>query len=150
MPNIIALIQGRRRLRLDRKYTTLLVSPGLSPALSSLSNLVCQHTSHATQVGGTKLRDDAWTSRDTDAYPPDLNFLLARVIASLRNPTPTAAVKAPSSDSPPSDTSPSCHATPSIPHDQSDTAPPAPQPAGSNDVARHRSPREHFRQGLGA
>eukprot|EP00965_Chrysotila_dentata_P148369 4898409-Pleurochrysis_carterae.AAC.1 len=66
-----------------QKYTTLLATPGISPSLVSLSNLTCQHTTHPTQAGGSKC-DDTWTSRSTAAYPPDLNFLLARVIASCR------------------------------------------------------------------
>eukprot|EP00965_Chrysotila_dentata_P039626 1317233-Pleurochrysis_carterae.AAC.1 len=64
----------------SQKYTTLLVSPGLSPSLQSLSNLRCQHSTHASMAGGVKTTD-GWTSRQHSAYPPDVNFLFARVIA---------------------------------------------------------------------
>eukprot|EP00965_Chrysotila_dentata_P225454 6194768-Pleurochrysis_carterae.AAC.3 len=102
------------------------------------------------QVGGTK-RDDAWTSRDTAAYPPDLNFLFARVIASLRVPTHAAAgAKAASSDSAPPDSSPSEPVAPPLPRDQPDTTPPASQPADEDDATQRRPHREHFRRGLGA
>eukprot|EP00965_Chrysotila_dentata_P032133 1072179-Pleurochrysis_carterae.AAC.1 len=35
----------------SQKYTTLLVSPGLSPSLRSLSNLRCQHSTHVSMAG---------------------------------------------------------------------------------------------------
>eukprot|EP00965_Chrysotila_dentata_P109808 3628543-Pleurochrysis_carterae.AAC.1 len=35
----------------SQKYTTLLVSPGLSPSLQSLSNLRCQHSAHVSMAG---------------------------------------------------------------------------------------------------
>eukprot|EP00965_Chrysotila_dentata_P179823 5937284-Pleurochrysis_carterae.AAC.1 len=64
----------------SQKYTTLLVSDGLSPSLQSLANLCCQHATHASLAGGSKT-SKGWTSRQHSAYPPDLNFLFARVIA---------------------------------------------------------------------
>eukprot|EP00965_Chrysotila_dentata_P181134 5979538-Pleurochrysis_carterae.AAC.1 len=64
----------------SQKYTTLLVSAGLSPSLQSLANLRCQHSTHASLAGGSKT-PEGWTSRQHSAYPPDLNFLFASVIA---------------------------------------------------------------------
>eukprot|EP00965_Chrysotila_dentata_P158018 5220759-Pleurochrysis_carterae.AAC.1 len=65
----------------SQKYTTLLVSPGISPMLRSLSDLCCEHHSHASIAGGRK-HSDQWSSAASAAYPPDLNFLLAKVLAS--------------------------------------------------------------------
>eukprot|EP00965_Chrysotila_dentata_P026565 880227-Pleurochrysis_carterae.AAC.1 len=45
----------------SQKYTTLLVSTGLSPSLQSLSNLRCQHFTHTSMAGGSKT-PEGWTS----------------------------------------------------------------------------------------
>eukprot|EP00965_Chrysotila_dentata_P219273 6191032-Pleurochrysis_carterae.AAC.2 len=66
----------------SQKYTTLSVSPGLTPQLQKLSNLRCQHPDHRDFAGGSKTAS-GWASKQHSAYPPDMNFLLARVIAKL-------------------------------------------------------------------
>eukprot|EP00965_Chrysotila_dentata_P031451 1048433-Pleurochrysis_carterae.AAC.1 len=60
-----------------QKYTSLLVSPLLAPAMQSLSNLRCQHHSHPQVAGGSK-PSAGWTSRAHAAFPPDFNFLVAK------------------------------------------------------------------------
>eukprot|EP00965_Chrysotila_dentata_P146370 4833317-Pleurochrysis_carterae.AAC.1 len=60
-----------------QKFTSLLVSPALAPALQSLSDLRCQHHPH-TQIAGGSKSDLGWTSRAHAAYPPDFNFLIAK------------------------------------------------------------------------
>eukprot|EP00965_Chrysotila_dentata_P043547 1447860-Pleurochrysis_carterae.AAC.1 len=87
----------------SQKYTSLLVSAGLSPSLQSLANLRCQHSTHADQVGGSKT-EHGWTSRQHSAYPPDLNFLFARVIASYLRIDGTAPQAQPQIESPPKET----------------------------------------------
>eukprot|EP00965_Chrysotila_dentata_P102448 3381911-Pleurochrysis_carterae.AAC.1 len=71
-----------------QKYTSLFVSTGLAASLQNLANLRCQHTTHTDQAGGSKTAE-GWASRQHSAYPPDLNFLFARVIAKrLRSDVP--------------------------------------------------------------
>eukprot|EP00965_Chrysotila_dentata_P047430 1573366-Pleurochrysis_carterae.AAC.1 len=65
-----------------QKYTTLLVSPGIAPSLQSLADLHCDHRTHNSIAGGRK-DGDVWSSAQSAAYPPDLNFLFARVFASV-------------------------------------------------------------------
>eukprot|EP00965_Chrysotila_dentata_P199439 6179386-Pleurochrysis_carterae.AAC.5 len=66
----------------------LLVTPGLAPFLQTLANLRCQHTTHTHMAGGSKT-NSGWASRQHSAYPPYLNFFLARVIAThLQTNTP--------------------------------------------------------------
>eukprot|EP00965_Chrysotila_dentata_P052723 1749072-Pleurochrysis_carterae.AAC.1 len=87
MPDIVALKSDTQATLItfpqcalgaaSQKYTTLLVSAGLSPSLQSLANLRCQHSTHASLVGGSKT-EEGWTSRQHSAYPPDMNFLFAR------------------------------------------------------------------------
>eukprot|EP00966_Prymnesium_polylepis_P123910 2865358-Prymnesium_polylepis.1 len=45
-----------------QKYTTLAHSAGLAPLLDSLDRLRCNHTSHASQVGGEQADNGKWTS----------------------------------------------------------------------------------------
>ena len=66
-----------------QKYTSLLVSPGLLPALRPLASLACKHTQHRATAGGGRV-DGNFTSPRSAAYPPDLNYLLARILASHR------------------------------------------------------------------
>eukprot|EP00965_Chrysotila_dentata_P015576 515614-Pleurochrysis_carterae.AAC.1 len=66
----------------SQKYTTLIVSPGLAPALLPLANLLCQHATHPQMAGGSKTAS-GWTCRLHSAYPPNVNFLFARVIGTF-------------------------------------------------------------------
>eukprot|EP00965_Chrysotila_dentata_P117295 3876952-Pleurochrysis_carterae.AAC.1 len=77
-----------------QKFTILLVTPGLSPKLAHLAELRCTHAYHIRQCGGHKDATGAWTSHFAAAYPPDLNFVIARAIASLR-PRASDALNAP-------------------------------------------------------
>eukprot|EP00965_Chrysotila_dentata_P036773 1223805-Pleurochrysis_carterae.AAC.1 len=64
------------------KYTTFLCTLGLQPALSPrLATLTYTHRTHAAHVGGTR-DGDSWRSSTHSAYPPDLNMLIARAVAS--------------------------------------------------------------------
>eukprot|EP00965_Chrysotila_dentata_P063572 2106310-Pleurochrysis_carterae.AAC.1 len=54
----------------------------MTPLLQSLANLRCQHSEHARIAGGSK-QGNVWSSGVHAAYPPDFNFLVARVFASL-------------------------------------------------------------------
>eukprot|EP00965_Chrysotila_dentata_P138752 4589625-Pleurochrysis_carterae.AAC.1 len=71
MPDIVALKADTHATLLtfpqcalgaiSQKYTTLLVSAGLSPSLQNLANLRCQHSAHASLTGGSKTQE-GWTS----------------------------------------------------------------------------------------
>ena len=67
-----------------QKRTTLLYTPGFDQWLAPLRELECNHQSHAATAGGAK--DDAgeWISKAAAAYPPELNFYLAKAIVSIR------------------------------------------------------------------
>eukprot|EP00965_Chrysotila_dentata_P103723 3423595-Pleurochrysis_carterae.AAC.1 len=67
-----------------QKFTTFLVTPGLSPKLNHLAKLRCTHAYHIRPCGGHKDAAGTWTSQFAAAYPPDLNFIIARAVASLR------------------------------------------------------------------
>eukprot|EP00965_Chrysotila_dentata_P067900 2246365-Pleurochrysis_carterae.AAC.1 len=60
-----------------QKYTTFLCTPGLQPALATLT---CSHRSHTSLVGGTRTQD-GWKSATHAAYPPDLNMIISNAIA---------------------------------------------------------------------
>eukprot|EP00965_Chrysotila_dentata_P105919 3498316-Pleurochrysis_carterae.AAC.1 len=67
-----------------QKYTSLLATPGIAPKLAHLSALRCTHATHVRQRGGVKSPDGSWTSSSTAAYPPDMNYHIAKAIAGLR------------------------------------------------------------------
>eukprot|EP00965_Chrysotila_dentata_P128180 4237774-Pleurochrysis_carterae.AAC.1 len=56
-------------------------TPGLQPALERLASLTCTHRTHDDNVGGS-LDGDNWRSASHSAYPPDLNMLIAKAVAS--------------------------------------------------------------------
>eukprot|EP00965_Chrysotila_dentata_P063729 2111741-Pleurochrysis_carterae.AAC.1 len=56
-------------------------TPGLLPAFGHLSSLTCTHRTHTSNVGGTRT-DNGWSSASHAAYPPDLNMLIAKAVAS--------------------------------------------------------------------
>eukprot|EP00965_Chrysotila_dentata_P216655 6189503-Pleurochrysis_carterae.AAC.3 len=74
MPGIIALKSDTSATLLtfpqcalgaaSQKYTTLLVGAGLSPSLKSLMNLRCQHLTHTSLAGGSKMTE-GWTPVST-------------------------------------------------------------------------------------
>eukprot|EP00965_Chrysotila_dentata_P036584 1217682-Pleurochrysis_carterae.AAC.1 len=138
----------------SQKYTTLLVSAGLSPALQSLSNLRCQHFTHAGLAGGSKTAD-GWSSRLHSAYPPDLNFLFARVIAShLPLDTPLTQT----ADQPP-ETRQLPKTTPTVPPTTATAATPPnpppdppvnrPLPVADNSERQTEDSQRHFTRTLG-
>eukprot|EP00965_Chrysotila_dentata_P236907 6201592-Pleurochrysis_carterae.AAC.1 len=55
--------------------------------LQSLSHLRCDHVNHRHIAGGSKT-GTGWNSTMHSAYPPDFNFLIARVLSSLCSSTP--------------------------------------------------------------
>eukprot|EP00965_Chrysotila_dentata_P181533 5992179-Pleurochrysis_carterae.AAC.1 len=55
--------------------------------LQSLSHLRCDHVNHRHIAGGSKT-NTGWNSTMHSAYPPDFNFLIARVLSSLRSSAP--------------------------------------------------------------
>eukprot|EP00965_Chrysotila_dentata_P245563 6206629-Pleurochrysis_carterae.AAC.4 len=120
-----------------QKYASLLVTPGISPSLVSLSSLRCQHTSHPEIAGGSKT-SDGWASRRFAAYPPDFNFLLAKVIGTH------CATHAPTGPDP--SATPHAQTPPVAMHKQSSARDPALPPRStvtrleSNDVAPDASP----------
>eukprot|EP00965_Chrysotila_dentata_P231484 6198389-Pleurochrysis_carterae.AAC.5 len=129
-----------------QKFTSLLASPGVAPSLASLSNISCAHTTHAMRAGGTKAGNRC-ASAYTAAYPPDLTFLLARVLGGLRAPAhPAATVQPPTSALPCGD----YHLTPQEP-DVTLTEPPAAKANADSATTPHtkRQPKGHFRRGLG-
>ena len=65
-----------------QKYTTLLVSPGMSTHVDALSGLKCIHKSHARRAGGDKV-DGRWVSAEAAAYPAELNLFFAQAFARL-------------------------------------------------------------------
>eukprot|EP00965_Chrysotila_dentata_P064087 2121836-Pleurochrysis_carterae.AAC.1 len=64
-----------------QRYTTFMCTPGLLPALSRLFTLTCTHRTHISNVGGSR-DDTGWKSASHAAYPPDLNMLIAKAVAS--------------------------------------------------------------------
>eukprot|EP00965_Chrysotila_dentata_P131277 4339865-Pleurochrysis_carterae.AAC.1 len=60
--------------------------------LRSLADLCCEHHSHAAIAGGRK-HSDQWSSVASAAYPPDLNFLLAKVLAAAPAHTASSTVQ---------------------------------------------------------
>ena len=70
-----------------QKYTSLLVSPGIAPALRFLGELKCDHHKHESTAGGVKAADGTWNSRDTSAWPALLCSFVAQAVAGLIGPS---------------------------------------------------------------
>eukprot|EP00965_Chrysotila_dentata_P092638 3057056-Pleurochrysis_carterae.AAC.2 len=125
-------------------------TPGLAPNLRSLADLRCEHQSHISIAGGQKIAS-GWSSAHTAAYPPDLNFLLARVfaLAAPISPTTTRTADASSVAAP--------VATTAVPGPVSATSNDIPTIAPSADAttvaqpdsATERPERAPFQRGLG-
>ena len=78
-----------------QKYTTLLYTAGFDSQFEHLDELRCNHCDHEAQVGGTRKHGE-WTSKDSSAYPADLNLTLAKAIAALTfGDTPSISTGAP-------------------------------------------------------
>eukprot|EP00965_Chrysotila_dentata_P164989 5447662-Pleurochrysis_carterae.AAC.1 len=86
---------------MTKKFTTLSITPGLAPKLAHLSSLRCTHASHALQCESRRSADGGWLSYHAAAYQPDLNYHIAKAIASLRPPSDSALKDAPESSPPP-------------------------------------------------
>ena len=87
-----------------QKFTSLLISPGLAPSLRPLSSLTCTHAQHRAIAGGDR-RHGQFTSYRSAAYPADLNFLFAKVLATAKAADASDRVAKPVP--PPSSTAPS-------------------------------------------
>ena len=83
-----------------QKYTSLLSSPGLAVALRPLGRLACNHAKHDEIAGGTRDDRGEFTSFRSTAYPLELNFLFARILASLAIAGPAQPTDAPGSAAP--------------------------------------------------
>ena len=72
-----------------QKYTTLLVSAGLLPALSSLGDLTCTHQKHLEVAGGQRNASGVWNSASAARFPSSLCLLLAQSCAGLLGSIPS-------------------------------------------------------------
>ena len=77
-----------------QKYTSLLVSPGLLPSLRPLRSLTCTHSQHRAIAGGDR-HNGKFSSSRSAAYPADLNFLFAKVLATASTSNAATEAKAP-------------------------------------------------------
>ena len=66
-----------------RKDTTFMFTPGLSPTISQLSIMSCNHKDHSVAAGGMKDVDGRWNSTDHSAFPAALNYFLAQALVTL-------------------------------------------------------------------
>ena len=83
-----------------QKYTTFMYTPGFDTSLSPINGLRCNHPpgSHRASAGGLRNDNGTWNSRESAAFPADLNLHVAQSIASLVTDTPAPP---PPIDSPP-------------------------------------------------
>ena len=77
-----------------QKRTTILYSPSFEDWMGPLRKLQCNHSSHARPAGGEVI-DGEWNSKETSAYPAEMNLYLAKAIASLKVSLPVADSAAP-------------------------------------------------------
>jgi len=73
------------------KYTTFMYTPGFDAYLGPINGLRCNHPqgSHRTSAGGQRDNEGTWNSRESAAFPADLNLHIAQSIASLITDEPT-------------------------------------------------------------
>ena len=75
----------------QQKYTTVMFSMGLAPALRPLNELNCTHHTHKGLVGGMTKDDPRnpgsflWKSHEAAAYPTEFNEFIAKAFRSLVN-----------------------------------------------------------------
>ena len=109
-----------------QKQTTLMYTAGFEKWLGALRTLQCTHTTHESDAGGQ--RDEvtkSWNSREAAAFPPQMNYYLARAFSSLKF-VESAAPIAPA---------PAAPAASAVPAPAVATAPPAEAAADAAAVA---------------
>eukprot|EP00965_Chrysotila_dentata_P017219 571434-Pleurochrysis_carterae.AAC.3 len=135
-----------------QKYTRLLVSPPLAPALHCLPISAASTKRTYTLRGGSKT-SASWTSRLHAAYPPDFNFFIARILGILHQsrfratdtPLDTAATLPADAPTPPPAPKPCAAAA--TPEPAAEAALPSPPPTAERD--RRPQPPAPLRRSLG-